>query len=514
MRQLLITTLAAIAVLVALPAGATGPFEEPSVRTEHEITVDGEVLSYTAETGRIAIRDVESGEPHGHMFYIAYRVAAEQPRPLAFVWNGGPGANSALLHFEAAGPKRLQGDTLVDNQETWLTDMDLVFVDPIGTGFSRPKKSEYAAEFYGTIGDVASVTEFVRAWRLVHGAEDAPILLIGESWGAGRAGSVGFELEERGIRVHALVLVSGGAGLAESPVPTNLRRALGTADLAAAAFHHERLSPDLGHTAVEVRENAEAWAREVYAPALERIDALGDDERDAVITGLSRFTGMPDGAIDRASLRITPRAYRENLLGETGLHLQVFDLRLTLDDEPGEGTNGRQTRVETITGYLRKTLGYHTSLPYVGLESLESAYAPGGEFPESVGMRWNYATADLTPEETEAAIAEAIRTGAGPPKLGPPLPSAAEAVGLNPAIRVWVAAGRFDSLNSCTANEELASRLEGDLQTAYTFACYEGGHMMYRDPEARVQLAHDIRALAQDAEGTRAIGENSGTESR
>jgi hypothetical protein len=113
-----------------------------------------------------------------------------------------------------------------------------------------------------------------------------------------------------------------------------------------------------------------------------------------------------------------------------------------------------------------------------------------------VNERWNYATADLTPEETEAAIQEAIRTGAGPPRIGPPLPSAAEAVGLNPKLKVWVAAGRFDSLNSCTANEEMARCLEGALASAYTFACYEGGHMMYRDPAARAQLARDVRGLA------------------
>jgi carboxypeptidase C (cathepsin A) len=154
------------------PASAEHPPQENSpVVTQQEARIAGKVLKYTAETGRTAIRDVETGEPHGFMFYTAYRIAPQgMPRPLTFVWNGGPGADSALLHFSAVGPKLLQGDHLVDNPDSWLAVTDLVLVDPIGTGFSRPAKAEYGAEFYGTLGDVASVTEFIRAWRLEHGA--------------------------------------------------------------------------------------------------------------------------------------------------------------------------------------------------------------------------------------------------------------------------------------------------------------------------------------------------------
>src|SRR5687768_865284 len=170
----------ALAAAAAAPALALPAAEAPVV-TQHRMTVAGKPLAYTAETGRIAIRDAETGEPRGWMFYIAYRVPSPKPRPLVFVWNGGPGANSATLHFEVAGPKRGEGGALVDNQETWLTHADLVFVDPIGTGFSRPAKAEYAQSFYGTLGDVASVTEFVRSWRLLHGAEASPLYLIGES---------------------------------------------------------------------------------------------------------------------------------------------------------------------------------------------------------------------------------------------------------------------------------------------------------------------------------------------
>jgi carboxypeptidase C (cathepsin A) len=487
--------------LMAPPApAASSAMEEPVVVTAQRLNLPDAMLEYSAETGRIAIRDAETGDPHGFMFYIAYRVPSAGPRPIAFVWNGGPGSNSALLHFEAAGPRRWEDGGLVDNADTWLTAMDLVFVDPIGTGFSRPAKAEYAEEFYGTVGDVTSVTEFVRAWRRLHGAENAPLLLIGESWGAGRAGSVGHALQQRGIPVHALVLISGGTGLNNDPVPAALAQALRIVDLSVTALHHGRLPEDLDRSAEAIRAAAEAWAREVYAPALERVAGLADDERDAIAAGLARFTGMPAAAIDRESLVISPRPYREGLLRDSGQTLQVFDMRQIADeDAPGTAAD-RPSRSEVIPYYLRHELGYLTALPYVGLEPLEEAYAPTGEHPPSVNARWNYATAKVAPEEVEAAIQEAIRHGGGPPQLGPPLPSAAEAVALNPRLKVLVAAGRFDSLNSCAVNEERARRLEGVLRKAYTFACYEGGHMMYRDAAARGGLARDVRALAAAAE--------------
>ena len=488
--------LAVVAEAAAAGAGAAR-FGEPVVQTEHQIHIGGKALDYTAETGRVAIRHVETGEPHGHMFYIAYRVAPSTgPRPLTFVWNGGPGSNSALLHFEAAGPKRLEQDQLVDNEDTWLTATDLVFVDPIGTGFSRPAKPEYAGEFYGTVGDVASVTEFVRAWRLLHEVEDAPVLLAGESWGAGRAGSVGFALIERGVPVQALVLISGGTGLNREVLSPALGSALRAVDRSATAFHHGRLQGEPGASEAAIRAQAEAWARDVYAPALGRIAALTSDERDAVAAGLTRYTGMPPELVDRDTLVIAPRPYREGLLHASGKVLDIFDMRLVRGDESAPRTEEERTQRKLITSYLRDDLGYRTDLPYLDIEPVEQGYAPGGAYPESVNARWDYATAEVTPEEREAAFEAAVKHGGGPPQLGPPLPSAAEAVERNPELKVLVAAGRFDSLNSCAANEELARQLEGKLKGAYKFACYEGGHMMYRDVRARAELGRDVRNLA------------------
>lgn len=493
MRAISVILLANFAAAPVANADARGSsFGEPVVITHHDVQVAGKSLEYSAETGRVAIRNVETGEPHGFMFYIAYRVdGGKDSRPITFVWNGGPGANSALLHFEAAGPKRLENAELVDNEDTWLTATDLVFVDPIGTGFSRPAKPENGDEFYGTVGDVASVTEFVRAWRLLHAVEHVPVFLAGESWGAGRAGSVGYQLLERGIPVAGLVLISGGTGLNREIGSRTLRQALRTVDRVATARHYARIPDDGSDSSARA---AEAWVREVYAPSLDRAEQLTDTQKDAVVAGLARFTGMPTGLIDRGSLVIAPRAYREGLLQSSGQVLDVFDMRL-LRETPDRTTEGASRR-QRILSYLRESLGYRTDLPYLNIESMESGYAPGGRYPDSVNARWDYSTAEVTPEEMEAAIQEAIRHGGGPPQIGPPLPSAAEAVLLDPGLKVLVAAGLYDSLNSCAANAEIARQLDGDLEQAYRFACYEGGHMMYRDELARQQLAHDIRELA------------------
>ncbi|MFN3514823.1 MAG: S10 family serine carboxypeptidase-like protein [Phenylobacterium sp.] len=479
MRQALLIAgiTAALATAVPSPSQAQ-PAAEPSVVSRHEIRLAGRTLGYEAEAGRIAIRDVATGEPRGFMFYTAYRVPSPgRPRPVTFVWNGGPGAASTLLHFEVAGPKRVEDGRLVDNADTWLTHSDLVFVDPIGTGFSRPARREYAEEFYGTLGDVASVTEFVRAWRILHGAQDAPTFLAGESWGAGRAANVGHALLKRGVRVDGLALISGGAGLRPPPAAAADIEAQRVVNLAAVAAHHGRGGGDPQAIA--------RWARETYAPALRAGASLADAERAAIAAKLAEFTGLPPERIDRDSLVVTPRQFRTGLI--EGRTLDVFDMRLS---EAGESLP-----TDRLLAYFRSDLGYRTDLPYVGLEAVERGYAPGGDYPASVGARWNYATGPVTPEEVQAAMAEAMRTAAGPPQLGPPLPGTVEAVALNPRLKVLVASGLYDSLANCAGADEIARRLAPDVRAAMSFRCYEGGHMMYRDPAARTQLSRDVREM-------------------
>ena len=476
--------------------GASLADGESSIITRHQARVAGRTLRYTAEIGRIAIRDAETGEPRGYMGFVAYRAPSRgTPRPVTFVWNGGPGANSSLLHFSTAGPKRAEGAILVDNADSWLDATDLVMVDPIGTGFSRPARPEFAAQFYGTRGDVASVTEFVRAWLLRHDADDRPVFLAGESWGAGRAAQVAHALQARGRRVDGLVLISGGWALNTEYVPAALRRALGVVDMSAAALFHRRTAPELGPDLVAVQRAADAWVRDRYAPALARLDALDDAEREAIAAELARFTGLPAERIDRRRLVVSPRQFRTQLLADRGQEAYVFDLRRT--SPPGEPAR------EAILRHLRRDLGFRSELPYVGLEPLEHAYSADGRYPASVGARWDYATAEVTPEQRRAAMEAAMASGSGPPRLGAPLPATEEALRQNPALRVLVAGGLYDSFLPCAVGEETARRLPATLRSAIRFECYVGGHAMYEDAPTRERFARDLREFFRPSAAAR-----------
>lgn len=479
--------------MMLLIASVASAQEAPPAVTRHEARIAGQQLHYTAEVGRLAIRDAETGEPHGWMGYTAYRVAPVngKPRPVTFIWNGGPGSPSILLHFSAVGPRRLEGATLVDNADSWLSASDLVLVDPIGTGFSRPAKSAYADEFYGTVGDTMSVAEFVRAWRLAHGAEESPVYLAGESWGAARAATVGYQLLKRNVPVAGLILISGGWALNSSRVAAATLEATGVTNMAAIALHYGKTAPDLGRNEAEVRGAAEHWAREVYAPALARVDSLTTEDRERIVAGLVRFTGIPATAIDRRTLVIGPRLFRSTLLKDQGKSLYIFDLRRT----NGPGSEGNAA----ILHYFRHDLGYASDLPYLDLESPQDGYAPSGTYAASIGERWNYATAKVSEEEMKAAMAAAAASGSGPPRLGPPLPATEEAIALSPGLRVFVVGGLYDSFRPCGAGTEIARTLPGPLRDAIRFKCYAGGHAMYLDAPVRAELARDVRSFVTGA---------------
>lgn len=262
----------ALAAAFTLAAGIESPGDQIAT-THHQIRVGQRTLRYTARAGRLPIRHNETGEIHGRMFFVAYlldRAPNEPARPLTFLWNGGPGSNSTLVHLSGFGPKRIKSSDdptgppdceceLEDNQTTWLDRTDLVFVDPIGTGFSRPTRTEYGAEFYNTLGDIASVAEFVRVYRTRFDAWDAPLLIGGESYGVWRAGGVAEALVRRRQKVAGVILISGGIPVGPV-VPDDMRTALFVPTRTAAAFFHEKLSPDLQTDLTSTLEKAETWA--------------------------------------------------------------------------------------------------------------------------------------------------------------------------------------------------------------------------------------------------------------
>lgn len=451
--------------------------DEPIVVTKHRVHTASGVLEYEARAGRLPIRDDESGEVRGRAFFVAYVVRSRgcEPRPLTFIWNGGPTVPAVLLHSELFGPRRLRGAELVENPETLLSSSDLVFFDPVGTGFSRPERAASAAEFEGVLGDQAAAAEFIRAWRMRFDAELQPLFIAGESYGTWRASGVAELLARRGVLLRGAILISGGIpGMGMSDAFTD---ALYVPGRTAVAFHHGKLPPDLMRDRAAALAAAAEWAETTYRAALENVGNLDDGSRRAIAADLARFTGIPAGSVDPTTLVVSNAGYRKLLFGDApGRTLHAFDMRLF--DPVGESTAANAAFV----AYLRRDLGYATDLAYTPLESGYSP-APGPE-RLSPGTRWRYDHREITP-----AMLDRAQRGGGPPGSLPWLQNAMRA---NGQLRVFVAAGRYDSLNSCAGNPLMVATLEPEVAARFTMRCYEGGHMMYRVEAERLRLSRDV----------------------
>lgn len=463
--------LAAIpALTMALPAVAMAAptCREGAVETRHHAVIGEKRMAYVACAGTLPARNLK-GEVRGRMFYTAYIVPGRhKPRPLTFVWNGGPGADSRLLHFHALGPRTIAGGRLADNAASPLAASDLVFVDPIGTGFSRADAPEHAAGFYGTRADIASVAGFVGDWRRAYRRAGAPLYLAGESFGTWRAAGVAQTLVEAGTPVSGIALISGGIPLGDMP-DRNLMRALSLDSRIATAHALGRFAP--GTDRAQVLAEARAWGKRTYAPALAMPSALSPRERAEVITALARYQGLDPAVIDGRTLWVSPRQFRTALLADRKQTLDIFDMRRTgpAPDEAAENA--------LVLDYYRTTLRYHAGA-YAGID----APAP------DAGGQWQYDQAPITPESLARAMA-----GEGPPS--PSQPWTLRAMEKAPGLRTWVAAGRFDSLNSCAGNEATVAALPTSVAARFVLRCYEGGHMMYEDDRETLRFGRELSAF-------------------
>jgi carboxypeptidase C (cathepsin A) len=461
----------------------------PMVSTRHTVTVAGRPLSYTARAGVLPIRNNDDGSVRACIFFVAYvadRPPNEVPRPITFAWNGGPGANSLLLHLAAFGPRRLdEGDGIgtpnrqarfVDNEETLLTQTDLVFVDPVGTGFSRPSAPAYAPDFYGVREDIAATREFIRVYRTRFDAWDAPVYLAGESYGTWRASGTAAAMEENGEHVAGVMLISGGIPVGPVASP-EMRAALFLPTRVATAAYHHRLAPDLQRDTARAMREAEEWGRTVYAPALVNRDALTPNERRAIITRLARYTGLDTILIDRKTLVVGRSAFTQNI-ASTGA-VGTFDTRQIDRGQPTADDRAYEARRRAlIEGYLRDELEFKTDLAYQGVES---GWAASGSV-RNPNAEWKW-------DQGEPG-APLILVDDGPPGGTPPWVQRTYAS--HHTTRTFVAAGIYDSLNSCPLIAYQISRLEPTLRQRITLGCYVGGHMMYEDSAARVSLRRDL----------------------
>jgi carboxypeptidase C (cathepsin A) len=466
--------------------------EEPPVITRHEVRLGDKTLKYTVTTGRMPIKNVQTGETEAQLFFMAYTLdgaSDKAKRPLMFSFNGGPGSSSVWLHLGALGPKRvkMQDDgmmpappyQLVDNEHTWLDQTDLVFIDPVGTGYSRATRPELAAKFLGLQGDLDSVGEFIRMYLTRHERWSSPLFLVGESYGTTRASGLAGLLVERGIAFNGVLLISTIMNFqtARFAAGNDLPLILILPSYTATAWYHKKLPADLQRQALrKVLDEAERWAANEYTVALGKGDRLAGAERQKVIEQLARYTGLSKGYIDNANLRVELGRFNKELLREQRRTTGRLDSRFTGIDSDAAGERNefdpsmaaiRPPYTAAFNDYVRGQLGYKSDTVY---------HILGGGFTSP----WQWG-ADNTYADTSVALKSAFAK--------------------NPFMKLFVAYGYYDMATPYFAAEytldhmNLDPALKQNIKTAY----YEAGHMMYIDLKSLAKLKQEVTAFLQSA---------------
>jgi carboxypeptidase C (cathepsin A) len=486
------------------PGGAT-PTPTPSERdaattdgppsvTKHEIRVGSRTLRYTVTTGVMPLKSA-AGETEARIFYMAYTldgVSNPAQRPLMFSFNGGPGSSSVWLHLGALGPRRVQmmpdgampppPFQLVDNEQTWLDFTDLVFIDPVGTGYSRAARPDLASRFFGLQGDIQSVGEFIRLYLVRSSRWTSPLFLVGESYGTTRAAGLSGYLIERGIAFNGVMLISTIMNFqtARFARGNDLPYVLFLPTYAAIAWYHKRLPADVQSTDLRrFLDEVERWAANEYTVALAKGDRLTAAERQEVIDRLNRYTGLDKRFIDNSDLRIEIQRFDKELLRDQKRTVGRLDGRfkglddLAVTERPDFDPSMAAIRppyTATFNQYVRTELGFRSDLEY---------YILGG----GVG-RWDFGS-----DNAYADTSDALRS----------------AFNKNPYMKLFVASGYYDLATPYFAAEYTLRHmgLDPSLRANVTTTFYEAGHMMYIDQTSLAQLKRDAATFVQNASATR-----------
>jgi carboxypeptidase C (cathepsin A) len=473
------------------PVVTRGFLDDEPVVTHHKVAVHGRTLSYTARAGCLSIRDEEQ-VVHARMFYASYTLdqpASAPLRPLMFVWNGGPGSNAALLELGALGPRRIEKrpetssansrSPLVDNEDTWLQFADLVFVDPIDTGYSYATSPDTLKEFLNDQGDADSIAEFIRLYRSHYGMQQAPLYIMGESYGTYRAAGVAEILAQRKIPLEGVILLS--SVLSFGPSEGDLSSVFLLPNYAATAFVQHRLAPELQGDLEKTVNKVQSWAETEYLAALIQGDRLAADRKKAIAQKLARYTGVASDTWENGNLRLEPDQFAVEVLGPDKLeYVGHYDTTVigklshkgepyNVDADPSLA-NGMDA---IIYGYLRDDLGFKTDAFYKG------PFGGGWPSPTSfrgdwTSVRWNHGTQF---RDRASSLATALHS--------------------TPGLRVLVTAGYYDFSTPFAATEYTISHLNLDpgARKRIKFVRYEGGHAAYMDPKVRAQFSSDAQAF-------------------
>lgn len=463
--------------------------------THHDGTFGGVAMRYTVTAGETYLRD-EDGEPKAAIFTFAYtrddagaNADGTTPRPVTFVWNGGPGSASLWLHMGAIGPKRVSvpSDALhpgappypiLDAPETILDVTDLVFVDPVGTGFSRALGDHDPAEFWGLREDAEAMAELIRNWITENGRWNSPRFLLGESFGTTRAAAVAGILEgdPETMSLNGLVLVSQALDYTgSSPWRDNLVAYVTyVPTMAATAWYHDQVEPrpaDLESFLAAAR----AFAIDELLPALFRGTTLDDATRARVRDRLAYFTGLEPAYVERADLRVQGFRFAKELLRDRGLAVGLLDARYTTDE-----IDDLEVEPETDAADLAISSAFKSALMAYMHDDLEidwdRLYLAPADPRLSNEWRWRPVPDDAYWEPMPVNTA----------------PDLSRALRRNPDLRVLVASGYYDLVTPFFDAEYTLGR-HGIQRDRVDYRYYPGGHMMYVHEPSRTRFLDDVR---------------------
>lgn len=468
------------------------------VSTEHEVTIGGQSVRYRATTGLVSLNrettedDVSKGvRTVARLFVTAYtRLDVENTadRPITFAYNGGPGSSSVWLHIGTFGPRRVvmgaEGEPLpapyrlTDNEHSLLDVTDLVFIDPVGTGWSRAAEGEKAKEFHGYQQDLESVGDMIREWLGREGRWLSPKYLAGESYGTTRsAGLSGYLQDRHGIYLTGIMLISSVLDFStvRFNVGNDLPPLLYLPSYAATAWYHRQLAPELQAKPLsELLKEVEEFALERYSLALLRGDSLPAEERADIARQVAAYTGTTPEFVERNNLRITLPRFAKELRRAERTTVGRLDSRYKGVDRDAGGeafeydpsySAIQEPYTAAWNAYVRTELGFRHE-PDITYEILSGLY-----------QKWDYS--QFTGQYVN--VADTLR----------------KAMSSNKHLRVHVASAYYDLATPYFATEYTLAHLglEAELRQNISTSTYESGHMMYVRLEDLARLKQQLAAF-------------------
>lgn len=479
------------------PAPAPAPLQERLVSTDHRLRLGQRTLDYSVTCGTLLLREDEhdkdgqrsADKPRAAMFFIAYTLKNTDggpPRPLTFSFNGGPGSSSVWLHLGILGPQRVATDemgnappppyALVDNEHTLLTESDLVFIDPIGTGHSRMAEGEKATEFHEYQRDLDSIAEFIRLYLTRFGRWGARKYLIGESYGTTRAAGLTHHLQDKhDIFLNGVMLVSLAMDLQtlEFDHGNELPYALFLPTYAATAWYHQALVPALQKkTLREVIAEAETFACGDYTTALMQGARLDAPTRERIAEQLARLSGLSLEYVLRCDLRPSEFRFFKELLRHRGQTVGRLDTRFLGQDRDDAGekpecdaaiSNLAGAYAAGINRLLTADFRYDSDARYV-------VHAP-------IWDKWGWKDFANRYVNVGASLRRAMQA--------------------NPHMRVYVASGYYDLATPHGAGDYTLAHLglRENLRKNIRVSYFEAGHMMYIHQPSLARMAQELRSF-------------------